>query len=188
MTSKKIAIPLLAVAVLIPAILVFVNSDIGLQANEKIVTTVSLDEDALDFATLTKGSDLIIEGNILHSHVFTKHIHDDQVFPDIYTKYEIKVAEVLKGETDQGTITIVTRGGEFNDRISVTEAVPIKDTDTVILFLEKNGAHYTEAENYNPIAPVQGVFLIKDDIAKSGAYSDISKSDLIDAINSAKHN
>ena len=188
MTSKKIAIPLLAVAVLIPAVLVFVNSDAGLQANETIVTTVSLDEDTLDFATLTEGSDLIIEGNILHSHVFTKPVHDDQAFPDIYTKYEIKVANVLKGETDQDTITIVTHGGEFNDRISVTEAVPIKDTDTVILFLEKNGAHYTDTEDYNPIAPIQGVFLVKDDIVKSGAYSDVGKSDLIDAIDAAKQN
>ncbi|MCY4492076.1 MAG: hypothetical protein OXC46_11550 [Thaumarchaeota archaeon] len=188
MTFKKIAIPLLIVAVLMTVVLLFVNSDAGLQVNEKIVTTISLDENMLDFAMLTEGSDLIIEGFILRSYVFTKPLHDNQTFPDIYTKYEVMVTKVLKGETEQNTITIVTHGGQFNDRISVTDAVPIKNKDMVILFLEKNGTHYTDAEEYNPIAPIQGVFLVKDDIVKSGAYSDISKSDLIVAIDTAKRN
>lgn len=188
MTSTKIAVLLVAIAVLIPAALMIASSDAGSQTNEKIVTTVSLDEDELNFSTLTEHSELIIEGNVLNSYVFAKPAHENQVFPDIYTKYEIKVGEVLKGETDQGIITIVTHGGEIDDRISVTEAMQIKDTDTVILFLEKNGAHYTADDDYNPIAPVQGVFLIKDDIAKSGAYSDVSKSDLVHAIDLAKQN
>ena len=72
MTFKKIATPLLTIAVLMTVVLLFVNSDAGLQVNEKIVTTLNLDENMLDFAMLTEGSDLIIEGFILRSYVFTK--------------------------------------------------------------------------------------------------------------------
>ena len=187
MTSKRTAIPLLVVAVLIPvAVFVLASSDTGLQTSEKIVTTVSLDEDELDFFTLTERSDLIIEGNILNSHVFTKQLHESQVFPDIYTKYEIKIEEVLKGETDQSTISTVMHGGEIENRISMTEAIPVKNNDTVIMFLEKNGAHYTGAENYNLIAPTQGVFLIKDSIAKSSMFDDVSQSDLKNTIESSQ--
>ena len=188
MTSRKVAIPLLAIAVMVPAVavLLLAGSDTGLQANEKLTTTVSLDEDELNFFTLTEYSELVIEGNILNSHVFTQQRHENQAFPGIYTKYEIKVVEVLKGETDQTVITIVLRGGEIDDRISTTDTIPIKENDTVILFLEKNGAYYTDTDDYNPIAPVQGVFLIKDDIVKSGAFVDTSKANLIQAIVSAQ--
>lgn len=186
MTIRTAAVPLLVIAVLVPAVMLLSGHDAGLPSGDKTVTTVSLDEDALDFTTLTKGSELVIKGNVLGSYVFTKQAYDGQAFPDIYTKYEIKVANVLKGETDQDTITIVTRGGEISDRISVTEAVQIKETDDVILFLEKSGAHYTGAGNYNPIAPVQGVFLLEEDIAKSGAFGDTSESDLMHAIEAAQ--
>ena len=188
MISKTRAVPLLVTVALIPVVLVFVSSDTALQANEKIITTVSLDENELDFFTLTEHSELIIKGNILNSSVFTKHAHENQAFPDIYTKYEIKVAEVLKGQTDQDVITIVTHGGELDDRISITGSIPIKDADTVILFLEKNGAHYTKAEHYNPIAPTQGVFLLENDIAKSSMYSNVSESDLKYAVDLAQQN
>lgn len=185
MTVRTAAAPLLGIAVLMPAVMLLSGHDAGLPAGDKTITAVSLGEDALDFTTLTKGSELVIKGNVLGSHAFTRQAYDGQVFPDIYTKYEIKVANVLKGETDQDTITIVTHGGEISDRISVTEAVHIKEADDVILFLEKNGAHYTGADSYNLIAPVQGVFLLEEDIAKSGAFGDTSESDLIYAIEAA---
>ena len=187
MTPRMMAVPLLAIAALLPvAVFIFASTDPGLHSSERIVTTVSLDEDELNFFTLTENSELVIEGNILSSSVFTKRIDENQAFPDIYTKYEIKVAEVLKGETDQSTISIVMHGGEIDNRVSMTGSVPVKDSDTVIMFLEKNGAYYTGADNYNPIAPVQGVFLIKDNIAKSGIFDDVSKSDLKDTIESAQ--
>src|SRR3990167_3922084 len=145
MTHKKIAIPILALTVMIPAMFfVFVDSNPEVQLQEKIVTSVSFDEDAMDLSSLTERSELVIEGKILTSSVFTKKVHNDQAFPDIYTKHQVQIVELLKGETDKKVISVVVHGGEFENRISKTEAVSIKDMDSVILFLEENGAHYSQ--------------------------------------------
>ena len=188
MTHKKIVMPILALAVIIPA-LVFAMSDStsGVQLQEKIVTQMSFDEDSMDLASLTERSELVIEGKILNSNVFTKKVHDEQVYPDIYTTQQVQIVNVLKGETTQKVISVVVHGGEVEDRISKTEAIPTKDNDTVILFLEENGAHYSN-NAYNPIAPIQGVFLVEDSIVKSGAFVEIQVDDFKQAISLAQQN
>ncbi len=187
MKTRTTVIPLLAIAVMIPALVFSFNiTDDKLQTNEKLITSVTFDENEMNLSTLTQGSELVIEGKILTSNVFTKKVHDGQVFPDIYTKHQIQIIEVLKGETNKKVISVVTHGGELDDRVSKTHAIPIKDRDTVILFLEENGAHYTGAGAYNPIAPIQGVFLIEDSKAKSSIFSEMNVSDMRNAVSLAQ--
>ena len=179
MTFKKILLPIVALAAILPVAMLSMNMSTDTQfelvrktinphtTNEsniigKTLTVHTTDEDELNFHQLIDSADFIIEGKLLEPYVFEVKLYGSK-YSDIFTNYQVEIINVLKGEIDKKVIPVSMWGGETYDRLYETEGQKIGLNDTVILFLEKDCTFYTEKNTYNLISITQASFLKEGD-------------------------
>ena len=110
-----------------------------------------------NFKELADSSDLIIRGVVLNSISYKLELSEPVSTPLLLTNYTIKIEEIIKGYEDSETINVRMTGGRLDGKvISIRGCPPMKEGETVILFLKR----FTK-DNYYIIGGPQGRFIIK---------------------------
>jgi len=186
--NRGILLPVAVAAVLLPALL-FASEQDHLEHmrpmipdSDKALAIQSSDEVAFTLQERAKHSDLVIEGVVTNTASLKKQIDPSDDGYWVFTIATVKVNDVFKGETDEGTVDVQLYGGETDDVTAVFERHDIELNDDVIMFLEKNPDSIA-GDNYALVGPTSGMYLIEGDSAKH-YYEEmtLTAADLRDAV------
>jgi len=187
--NRGILLPVAVVAVLLPVLLLFASEQAHLEHmqpmipdSDKVLAIQSSDEVAFTLQERAKHSDLVIEGVVTNTASLKKQIDPSDDGYWVFTIATVKVNDVFKGETDEGTVDVQLYGGETDDVIAIFERHDIELNDDVIMFLEKNPDSIA-GDNYALVGPTSGMYLIEGDSAKH-YYEEmtLTAADLRDAV------
>lgn len=169
--NHRIALPAMAAAVLLPALLLaseqthLEHMQPAIPDPSRMSAVQSSDEVAFTLQERVKHSDLIIEGAVVRMASLKKQIDPANDGYWVFTIATVKVNDLLKGEAGEGTIDVQLWGGETDGVAYAFERHGIGINDDVIMFLEKNpGSIY--GDNYALVGPTSGMYLIEGDSAK----------------------
>lgn len=108
---------------------------------------------------LNEKSELVIHGVIESSVVDADFDSKGIELPDVYTRFNIKVKDVLKGNHTEDTIIVTQRGGTYKEATFRVKDDPLmKKGDEVILYL----SYSPLTESYMIIGGPQGRYQIQD--------------------------
>ncbi len=170
--SRRIILSAVVAAVLLPVLLLFVpgqtyveHTQTAFPHTDKTVAIQHSDEVAFTLQERVKHSDLVIEGVVSNMASVKKQMDpaDDGYW--VFTIVTVKVSDVFKGETDEGTVDVQLYGGETDDMIAVFDRHDVGINDDVIMFLEKNPDGIA-GDSYALVGPTSGMYLIEGDSAK----------------------
>lgn len=170
--NKKLFLPVLAIAALIPMMAFGMYSEdanqIGKEfaANKQGLTIlISTSEAEISEKEEVDRAELIVEGKIINVKSHWKVIHED-TDPQIFTDFEILVSDVIKGEKVK--VVKVTMVGGFLDEVTVKnhDAPHLEKGDQVIMLLGKDTSSIF-GESYHPISVSKSTYVIEDDIAQN---------------------
>jgi hypothetical protein len=120
---------------------------------------------------LKEKSELVIHGVIESSVVDANFDPNGIELPDVYTKFTIKIKDVLKGSHTEDTIIVTQRGGTYNEATFRVKDDPLMTKgDEVVLYL----AYSPLTESYMIIGGPQGRYQIQD--GKLYHISELDKS------------
>lgn len=170
--NKKIIISLVAIAVIIPVLGIGMLPDNADEIGKEFAANYpgatigvhTLEENISEQEEVDR-AELIIEGTVIEVKPFWKIIRDGKN-PQIYTEYTVKVNDVIKGNTQDENIKVLTVGGQLDGVTSTTEAISMEYDDNIILLLGKD-LNSVFGSYYHPISVSKSTYIVEDNVAKN---------------------
>lgn len=163
------------------------------QQEEQVVTYVSGALAKMDLDELLTESSLVVKGTVTDDRK-SFQIRSVNGGVSIFTDISFQVSEVIRGETENDTITIRVQGGTVGNTTEIHEhdPIPYDAGQELLVFLYKpgrGGSYNTEGDYYYVLGLTQGVYAVSEEgyVSSTGAqitekevYSMARKSSPVD--------
>ena len=122
---------------------------------------------ALSIGELTKSSDAVVEGDVVHVTSFWTT--DGKA---IMSRATVTIVDVVRGAADQKILTVEFEGGEVGDvGMGVSDMATVSSGQRILVFLRKKRGLPNE-RTYEIIGRAQGLYKVgADRVARKGGFS-----------------